>query len=47
MNEQKYAISEYHDVDEVYKKLNNLISQPLRHVKRERMQEFLGYLENQ
>ncbi|MFM8426150.1 MAG: aminotransferase class III-fold pyridoxal phosphate-dependent enzyme, partial [Chloroflexota bacterium] len=47
MNEQKYAISEYHDVDEVYKKLNNLISQPLRHVKRERMQEFLGYFENQ
>ena len=47
MNEQKYAISEYHDVDEVYKKLNNLISQPLRHVKRERMQQFLGYFENQ
>ncbi len=47
MNEQKYAISEYHDVDEVYKKLNNLISQPLRHVKREKMQEFLGYFDNQ
>ncbi|MBI3163272.1 MAG: aminotransferase class III-fold pyridoxal phosphate-dependent enzyme [Anaerolineales bacterium] len=47
MNEQKYAIGEYHDVDEVYKKLNNLVSQPLRHVKREKMQEFLGYFENQ
>ncbi len=47
MTEQKYAISKYHDVDEVYKKLNNLISQPLRHVKRERMQQFLGYFENQ
>lgn len=47
MTEQKYAISEYHDVDEVYKKLNNLISQPIRHVKREKMQEFLGYFDNQ
>lgn len=47
MNEQKYAISEYHDVDEVYKKLNNLVSQPMRHVKREKIQEFLGYFENQ
>lgn len=47
MTEQKYAISEYHDVDEVYKKLNNLVSQPMRHVKREKMQEFLGYFENQ
>ena len=47
MTEQKYAISEYHDVDEVYKKLNNLVSQPMRHVKREKMQEFLDYFENQ
>lgn len=47
MSEQKYAISEYHDVDEVYKKLNNLVRQPLRHVKREKMQEFLGYFDNQ
>lgn len=47
MDEQKYAISEYHDVDEVYKKLNNLVSQPMRHVKREKMQEFLGYFDTQ
>lgn len=47
MNGQNYAISEYHDVDEVYKKLNNLVRQPLRHVKREKMQEFLGYFDNQ
>ncbi|MCB0103527.1 MAG: aminotransferase class III-fold pyridoxal phosphate-dependent enzyme [Anaerolineales bacterium] len=47
MTEQKYAISEYHDVDEVYKKLNNLVSQPMRHVKREKMQEFLGYFDTQ
>lgn len=47
MTEQKYAISEYHDVEEVYKKLNNLVSQPMRHVKREKMQEFLSYFDTQ
>lgn len=45
MNEQKYAISEYHDVNEVYKRLNNLIGQPMRPVKRERMQKFLSYFD--
>jgi glutamate-1-semialdehyde 2,1-aminomutase len=47
MSEQKYAISEYHNTDEVYAKLNNLVSQPLRHVKREKMQEFLSYFDTQ
>jgi glutamate-1-semialdehyde 2,1-aminomutase len=47
MTEQKYAISEYHNTDEVYAKLNNLVSQPLRHVKREKMQEFLSYFDTQ
>ena len=47
MSEQKYAISEYHDVDEVYRKLNNLISQPMRHVRREKMQGFLDYFDTQ
>jgi glutamate-1-semialdehyde 2,1-aminomutase len=46
MSEQKYAISEYHDTDEVYKKLNKLISQPLRPVKPEKMQKFLSYFDN-
>src|SRR5512142_3491541 len=45
MNEQKYAISEYHDTNQIYSKLNRLISQPMRPVKRERMQEFLGYFD--
>ena len=44
---QEYAISQYHDVDEVYRQLNNLIRQPMRHVKREKMQEFLSYFDNQ
>jgi len=47
MSEQKYAISEYHDTNDVYAKLNNLVSQPLRHVKREKMQEFLSYFDTQ
>jgi len=47
MSEQKYAISEYHNTKEIYKKLDNLVSQPLRHVKREKMQEFLSYFDNQ
>ena len=36
-----------HDTDEVYAKLNNLVSQPLRPVKHEKMQEFLGYFDDQ
>lgn len=47
MNEQKYAISEYHNVDEVYAGLNELVSQPLRPVKPEKMQEYLRYFETQ
>jgi len=47
MDEQKYAISKYHDTKEIYAKLDNLISQPMHSVKREKMQEFLGYFDNQ
>ncbi len=45
MTNQQYAISEYHDTDAVYAKLNALISQPLRHIKPDKMKEFLGYFE--
>ncbi len=44
---QQYAISEYPNVDEVYAKLNTLIGQPLRPVKREKMAEYLNYFDNQ
>lgn len=47
MTEQKYAISEYHDTNEIYTKLNNLISQPLRPVRHEKMQGFLSYFDHQ
>ena len=46
MSQQEYAISEYHDVDEVYGRLQNLVSQPIRTIKREKMQEYLDYFEN-
>lgn len=42
---EKYAIAKYHDVDEIYTKLNALTSQPLRPIKREKMDEVLGYFE--
>jgi glutamate-1-semialdehyde aminotransferase len=44
---QQYAISEYPNVDEVYAKLNALVSQPLRPVKREKMSEYLNYFDVQ
>ena len=46
MNEQQYAISQYPNVDEVYAKLNSLVSQPIRTVNREKMKEYLDYFEN-
>ena len=45
MNEQQYAISEYLNVDEVYERLDKLISQPIRPVRREKMQAYLDYFE--
>jgi glutamate-1-semialdehyde 2,1-aminomutase len=43
MTAQQYGISEYLNVDEVYAKLNALISHPIRPIKREKMQEYLNY----
>jgi len=47
MDQQQYAIREYHDVNEIYAKLDHLIKQPMRPIQRPRMQEFLAYFENQ
>jgi glutamate-1-semialdehyde aminotransferase len=47
MTEQKYAISEYPDTDQVYARLKKLIYQPMRPVRHEKMQEYLGYFEKQ
>lgn len=45
MTEQKYAISEYPDVDKVYADLKNLTGQPLRPIRQDKMQEILGYFD--
>ena len=34
--EKQYAISEYHDTDEIYARLNALVSQPIRPIRREK-----------
>lgn len=43
--EQQYAISKYPDVPEIYKRLNNLVSIPLRRVKRDVLDGYLNYFE--
>lgn len=42
---QQYAISEWHNTKEVYTRLNALVNQPPRPIRREKMQEFLNYFE--
>ena len=37
------AIREYHNVDEIYAKLDHLLAQPSRPLKREAMEKFLAY----
>ena len=46
MSAQKYAISQYPDVDEIYAALDRLIYQPLHPVKRAKMQVYLKYFED-
>jgi len=45
MEIQQYAISKYPDVAEVYRKLDALISQPIRPVRQDKMQDVLNYFE--
>jgi glutamate-1-semialdehyde 2,1-aminomutase len=40
-----YAISEWPNTDEIYRRLKALIGQPLRPIRQDKMQEFLGYFE--
>jgi glutamate-1-semialdehyde 2,1-aminomutase len=42
---QQYALSEYPNVDEVYRKLDALVSQPMRPVRRDKMEEVLAYFQ--
>jgi len=45
MTEQEYAISEWHDTAEIHAHLKELVKQPPRPIRRERMQVFLNYFE--
>ena len=42
---QQYAISEYPDVDDVYRRLDALLAQPMRPIRRDKMQEYLNYFD--
>lgn len=44
---QAYAISEYHDTQAVYAKLESLLRQPIRPIHRDRMAQFLAYFDQQ
>jgi glutamate-1-semialdehyde 2,1-aminomutase len=41
--EQKYAISEWHDTDKILAQLDALVAQPMRPIRREKMDEYLDY----
>ncbi len=41
----KFAIQDYHKVEPIYEKLDLLISQPIRPVKRDKMEAYLKYFE--
>ena len=43
--QQAYAISEYPDVEDIYRRLDKLVSQPIRPIRREKMNEYLNYFE--
>jgi glutamate-1-semialdehyde 2,1-aminomutase len=40
-----FAISEYHDVKDIYRQLDALLAQPIRPVKRSAMENYLSYFE--
>ena len=46
-NSSSYAISQYPDVKDVYRRLNALVAQPMRPIRRPKMEEYLGYFQNQ
>jgi glutamate-1-semialdehyde aminotransferase len=42
---QQYAISQYHDVDEIYRRLNALVNQPIRRVREDKLKQYLAYFD--
>ncbi|MDD4570095.1 MAG: aminotransferase class III-fold pyridoxal phosphate-dependent enzyme [Tepidanaerobacteraceae bacterium] len=43
MSNQKYAITEWHDTQDILNRLNNLVKSPLRTIKHEKMEKYLTY----
>ncbi len=43
--ESQYAITNYHNVDDIYDKIDKLLTQPIRQVKRDKMDDYLKYFE--
>lgn len=41
----KFAISEYHNVQEIYSRIDALLAQPIRSVKRDKMDAYINYFE--
>jgi glutamate-1-semialdehyde 2,1-aminomutase len=46
MSTNGFSISEYHDVKDIYKRLDRLINQPIWPVKRDKMKSYLDYFDN-
>ncbi|HMZ69730.1 MAG TPA: aminotransferase class III-fold pyridoxal phosphate-dependent enzyme, partial [Chitinophagales bacterium] len=44
---QVYSITEYHDVNPIYQKLENLVAQPLQHIQPDAMKNYLAYYDTQ
>jgi len=42
---QQYAISKYHNVDEIYRRLDALVQQPIRRVREDKLKEYLAYFD--
>jgi len=42
---RQYAISQYPDVEDIYRRLDALVRQPMRMVRNEKMQEYLAYFD--
>lgn len=45
MGKKGYSISKWHDTDEIYMKLDNLIKQPIRPLKRDALNKYLEYFD--
>jgi glutamate-1-semialdehyde 2,1-aminomutase len=45
MDNGKYGISEWYDAGEIYKKIDNLLKQPIRNIKPEAVKKYLEYFD--